>query len=100
MRDVVAVDDGAGSVDERPDVRGELADPDAVGGGACCETAWVVAVDVRVFVVAEAVDFVSDGLVDAGCGVDAVDEFAWEGLGVALTGREIVVVVVKTGVET
>jgi len=52
VSDVVSVDHVAGPVDEIPDVGCEFADPDAVGGGACCETARVVAVDVGVFVVA------------------------------------------------
>jgi hypothetical protein len=39
-------------------------------------------------------------LVDAGCGVDAVDKLAREGLPVALASREIVIVMVEAGVET
>lgn len=100
MRDVVSVNHVAGSVNKVPDVGSEFSDPDAVAGGAGCETAGVVAVDVRILVLSEAVHFVGDGLVDAGCGVDAVHELAWEGLVVALASGEVVVVVVKTFVET
>lgn len=42
----------------------------------------------------EAVDGVCDGLGDAGGGVCAVDDLAWERFGVALTGGEIIVVVI------
>ena len=78
----------------------EFADPDAVAGGAGCETARVVAVDVRILVLTEAVHFVGDGLVDACCGVNAVHELAGEGFAVALASREVVVIVVETFVET
>ena len=100
MRNVVSVNHVAGPVNEVPDVGSEFADPDAVAGGAGCETAGVVTVDVRVFVLSEAVHFVGDGLVDASCGVDAVHELAGEGFVVALASREVVVVVVETFVET
>jgi hypothetical protein len=98
--DIVSINHVAGPVNEVPDVGSEFANPDAVAGGAGCETAGVVAVDVRILVLSEAVHFVGDGLVDAGCGVDAVHELAGEGFAVALPGREVVVVVVETFVET
>jgi len=100
VRDVVSVNHVAGSVNEVSDVGSEFADPDAVASGAGCETAGVVAVDVRVFVLSEAVHFVGDGLVDADYGVDAIHELAGEGFAVALASREVVVVMIETFVET
>ncbi len=100
MRDVMSINHAAGPVNEVPDVGSEFADPNAVAGGAGCKTAGVVPVDVRVFVLSEAVHFVGDGLVDARCGVDAAHELAGEGFAVALASREVVVVVVETFVET
>jgi hypothetical protein len=49
---VVSVNHVTGSVDEVSDMGGQFSDPDAVAGGACCETARVVTVDVGVFIVA------------------------------------------------
>ena len=89
-----------GSVNEVPDVSSKFSYPDSVGSSACCETARVVSVDVRILVIAKSVDFVGNRLVYACCGVDAVHELAGERLAVALAGREIVVVMVKAGVET
>lgn len=100
MRNVVSVNHVAGPVDEVSDVGSEFADPDAVAGGAGCETAGVVAVDVRVFVLSVAVHFVGDGLVNAICGVYAVHKLAGEGFPVALPSREVVVVMIETFVET
>lgn len=100
MSNIVPINHVPGSINEVPDVSSEFTDPDAVAGGAGCETAGVVAVDVRILVLSETVNFVGDILVDAGCGVDAVHELAWEGLAVALASGEVVVVVVETFVET
>lgn len=67
MCNVVTINYVTCSVDEVSEMGSKFPDPDAVGGRACGETARVVAVDVGVFVVAQAVDFVCDGLVNAGC---------------------------------
>lgn len=61
----MAVDYIAFASDEVPNMGGELADPYSIAGGACCQTARVVAVDVGILVVSKSVNFVRVVLGDA-----------------------------------
>ena len=68
MRDVVAVFNGAANA-ARADILREFGDEDAVGGNGVREARGGGAVDVVVFVEAEAEDGGGEGEVYAGCGV-------------------------------
>ncbi len=100
MGNVMSINDIAGAVDQFPDVSSKFAEPDTLTSGAGSQTPGVISVDVRVFVVSETIHVVCKILVNAGRRVDAIYELAWEWLCVALACGQIVVVMVKTGMET
>ena len=99
MGHVVEVNDVLLAVDELPDVGDELSRPDAVRGAASREGRGRVAVDLAILPVPQTIDGIGHLLRDAGRAVGAVDELAWQGFVVALTGGQVVVVVVKGCVE-
>lgn len=73
MRDVVAVYDGAADAGGA-DILREFGDEDAVLGSGVGEAEWGGAVDVVVFVEAEAEDGGCEGEGYAGCGVGDLGE--------------------------
>lgn len=99
VSDVVEVNDVALASNDVADVASQLEHPDAEGTGAGRERVGVVAVDLAVLPVTETVDGLGLLLGHAGGRVLAVDELAGQRLVVALTGAEVVVVVVKRSVE-
>ena len=100
MGNVVAVDDIALTCDEVSDVGGEFTNPDTVASCGSTQTSRIITVDVRVFIIAKSVHFIRLGLSNASCGVGPVDELAWERLSMALSGGEVVIIVIEARVES
>ena len=65
MGNVMSINGAAVSGNEVPDMSGKLADPDSEAGGARSQTPGVIAIDVRVFVIAKPVHLICDILSDA-----------------------------------
>lgn len=99
MGDIVAVDNAAGIINDGAELSREISEPNAETRSASSKTARIITVNVGVLIVAETVDFVGNILGNAGGGIHAVDEFARKRLVVTLSCREIVVVMIKTGME-
>lgn len=77
VRNIVPVDHIALATDEVPNVSSELPNPHTVTRGTCCQAPRVATVDVRVLVMAQAVDIIGDILSDTRGRVDPIYKLAW-----------------------
>jgi hypothetical protein len=96
---IMSVNDITLPSDEISDMCGEFPNPNTITSCSSIQTSRITTIDVGVFVVAQSIDFIRFSLRDASCGIDAIDELAWKGFGVALSCGEIIVVVIEARME-
>lgn len=99
VSNIMAIDYIALSRDKISDISGQFGDPNPECAYSSVERCRRVAVNVRVFPVTEAIYFIRNGLSHANGAVNTIDKLARERLRVTLPGRNVIIVMIKAGME-